>query len=120
MDKVIGSLICESFSSKILTVSITGNPCLAQDGQEIMFTPLCLKFNDFKKNGFIKIIFEKLMIRGGKYIIDIHSSIRAGKRIKLDNIMNAAILNIKPGNYYKAVSIESTESIMLLDCKITN
>ena len=79
-----------------------------------------IKFKDFKKKGSIKIIFDKLMIRGGRYIIDIHSSIRANKRIKLDNIMNAAILDIKPGNYYKAVTFESTESIMLLDCEITN
>ena len=47
IDKVIGVLICESFSSKILTVSITSNPCLAQDGQEIIFTPRCFKFSDF-------------------------------------------------------------------------
>jgi len=48
IDIVIGSLICESFFSKILTVSITGNACRAHEGQEIMFTPLCLKFKDFK------------------------------------------------------------------------
>ena len=44
IDSVIGSFICESFSSKIFTVSITGNPCRAHEGQDIMFTPLCLKF----------------------------------------------------------------------------
>ena len=48
IDNVIGSFICESFSSKIVTVSITGNPCRAHEGQDIMFTPLCLKFKDFK------------------------------------------------------------------------
>ena len=48
IDNVIGSLMWESFSSNILTVSITGNACLAQEGQAIMFTPLCLKFSDFK------------------------------------------------------------------------
>ena len=37
----------ESFSSKILTVSITLKPCLAQDGHEIIFTPLSLKLRDF-------------------------------------------------------------------------
>ena len=47
MDKVIGFLICESFSSKIFTVSITSNPCLAHDGQEMIFTPLFLKFSDY-------------------------------------------------------------------------
>ena len=47
IDKVIGVLMCESLSSKILTVSITSNPCLAQDGQEIIFTPRCFKFSDF-------------------------------------------------------------------------
>ena len=48
IDSVIGVLICESFSSKILTVSITLNACLAQDGHEIILTPLFLRFSDFK------------------------------------------------------------------------
>ena len=47
-DKVIGVLICDSFSSKILTVSITWNPCLAHDGQEMILTPLFRKLSDFK------------------------------------------------------------------------
>ena len=34
-------------SSNIFTVLITGNACLAHEGQEIIFTPLFLKFNDF-------------------------------------------------------------------------
>ena len=38
--------MCDNFSSKTLTVSITWKPCLAQDGQEIIFTPLFLKFKD--------------------------------------------------------------------------
>jgi len=38
----------ESFSSKILTVSITSNACLAQDGHEIILTPLFLRLSDFK------------------------------------------------------------------------
>ena len=48
MDKVIGVLTCDNFSSSIFTVSITLNPCLAQDGQDIIFTPLLRKFKDFK------------------------------------------------------------------------
>ena len=48
IDNVIGVFICESFSSKILTVSITSKPCLAHEGQEIICTPLLRKFNDFK------------------------------------------------------------------------
>ena len=48
MDNVMGSFICESFCSKIFTVSITGNACLAHEGHAIILTPLCLKFNDFK------------------------------------------------------------------------
>ncbi len=48
IDKVSGVLIWESLSSKILTVSITGNACRAQDGHEIILTPLCLKLSDFK------------------------------------------------------------------------
>ena len=32
--------MCANFFSNSFTVSITGNACLAQDGQEIIFTPL--------------------------------------------------------------------------------
>ena len=46
-DKVIGVLMWESFFSKIFTVSITWKPCLAHEGQEIILTPLFLKFKDF-------------------------------------------------------------------------
>ena len=48
IDRVIGSFICESLSSSIFTVSITLNPCLAQDGQDIILTPLFRKPIDFK------------------------------------------------------------------------
>ena len=47
MLSVIGVLIWANFSSKILTVSITWNACLAQDGHEIILTPRFFKFNDF-------------------------------------------------------------------------
>ena len=43
----MGVFIWANFSSKILTVSITWNACLAHEGQDIIFTPLFLKFNDF-------------------------------------------------------------------------
>ena len=46
-ERVIGALICERFFSKTLTVSITWNPCLAHEGQEIILTPLSLKLRDF-------------------------------------------------------------------------
>ena len=36
----------DNFSSKILTVSITWNACLAQDGQEILLTPLFRNLKD--------------------------------------------------------------------------
>ena len=48
IDRVIGVLICANFSSKILTVSITGKACLAHDGQDIIWTPLALMLKDFK------------------------------------------------------------------------
>ena len=47
IDKVIGGFIWENFSSNFITVSITWNACLAQDGHDIIFTPLLRKFNDF-------------------------------------------------------------------------
>ena len=40
--------MCANFSSSFFTVSITSNPCLAHEGQEIIFTPLDLKLSDFK------------------------------------------------------------------------
>ena len=48
IDRVIGVLMWDSFSSKILTVSITWKPCLAHEGQDIILTPLFLRLNDFK------------------------------------------------------------------------
>ena len=48
MDNVIGFFIWDNLLSSSLTVSITWKACLAQDGHEIIFTPLFLKFRDFK------------------------------------------------------------------------
>ncbi len=48
IERVIGVLICDSFSSSFFTVFITSNPCLAQEGHDIIFTPLDLKLRDFK------------------------------------------------------------------------
>ena len=46
IDKEIGVFIWDSLSSSSLTVSITLKACLAQDGQEIIFTPLFRKLSD--------------------------------------------------------------------------
>ena len=40
--------MCDNFCSKILTVSITLKACLAQEGHDMILTPLFLKFKDFK------------------------------------------------------------------------
>ena len=40
--------MCYYLFSNCFTVSITWNACLAQEGHEIIFTPLFLKFKDFK------------------------------------------------------------------------
>ena len=48
MDNVIGFFIWDNLLSNSLTVSITWKACLAQDGHEIIFTPLFLKLRDFK------------------------------------------------------------------------
>ena len=40
--------MCDNFFSKISTVLITSNACLAHEGQEIIFTPLCFKFKLFR------------------------------------------------------------------------
>ena len=45
---VIGVFIWDNFSSSFFTVLITSKPCRAQDGQEIILTPLDLKFKDFR------------------------------------------------------------------------
>mgnify|MGYP001182687682 CR=1 FL=1 len=77
-------------------------------------------FKDFKKNGKIKITFDNFMLRAGKYIIDIHSSIHYKKRIPLDNIINATVLTVEPGDYFQVGSTNSTGSFLLLDCKLSN
>ena len=48
IDNLMGVLICANFSSSVLTVLMTSNPCLAHDGQDIIVTPRYLKFKDFK------------------------------------------------------------------------
>ena len=47
IDKVIGVLMWDNLSSKVFTVSITSKPCLAQEGHEIILTPLFLRPRDF-------------------------------------------------------------------------
>ena len=44
----MGFFMCANFFSNNLTVSITGNACLAHDGQEIIFTPLDLIPKDLR------------------------------------------------------------------------
>ena len=46
IDKEIGVFMWDNLSSNFLTVSITLKACLAQDGQEIILTPLFRKFSD--------------------------------------------------------------------------
>ena len=48
IESVIGVFIWDSFSSNILTVSITWKACLAHEGQDIILTPLFLRFKDFR------------------------------------------------------------------------
>ena len=45
-ESVIGVVICSNLFSSSPTVLITLKFCLAHEGQEIIFTPLCLKFRD--------------------------------------------------------------------------
>ena len=47
IERVIGVFICDNFSSSFFTVFITSKPCLAQDGHDIILTPLDLKFKRF-------------------------------------------------------------------------
>mgnify|MGYP004143333921 CR=1 FL=1 len=48
MDKFIGFFIWDNLFSKVFTVSITGNAWRAQDGHEIIFTPLDLIPSDLR------------------------------------------------------------------------
>ena len=48
IERFIGSLICDNFFSSAFTVSMTGNACLAQEGQDIIFTPLERIPNDLR------------------------------------------------------------------------
>ena len=48
IETVKGVIISSREFSNFCTVSITGNCCLAQDGQATILTPLCLRFKLFK------------------------------------------------------------------------
>ena len=48
IDKVKGVLIWDNLSSSFFTTSITSKPWRAHEGHEMIFTPLFLKFRDFK------------------------------------------------------------------------
>ena len=77
-------------------------------------------FNDFNENGEIKIIIDKFLLRGGTYIFDIYSSLHHGKRIVLDNLINATKIKIEPSDYFKSGHNLSTNSIMILENQIIN
>jgi len=72
-----------------------------------------IKFKSFEKKGCIRIKFNNLILMGGLYYIDIYSSIHYGKRISLDNVMNAATMDIQPGNI-------GSHGIVNLKCDISN
>ncbi len=72
-----------------------------------------IKFKSFKRKGFIRIRFNKFMLMGGRYYIDIYSSVIYGKCISVDNIMNAASMDVQPGKF-------GSNGTVYLDCEISN
>src|SRR5882724_7682830 len=48
MESDMGVAMCLSFSSRVLTVSITLKPCRAQDGQDTILTPRWRRFSDLR------------------------------------------------------------------------
>ena len=48
IESVIGFVMWANLFSSVFTVSITGKACLAQEGQDIILTPLDLILRDFK------------------------------------------------------------------------
>ena len=81
---------------------------------------MSVKFNDFEKKGKIEVVFDKLMLRGGKYILDLYSSVRYAKRIPLDNIVNVSVIDIESGDYYQSGNSNSSDSFLLFNCKVIN
>jgi len=77
-------------------------------------------FSEFQNTGEIKIIINKLLLRGGTYILDIYSSLRHGKRLVLDNLLNAVKIKIEPSDFFNSGHNLSTNSIMILESQITN
>ena len=75
--------------------------------------PRSVKFKKFERKGCIRIRFNKFMLMGGKYYIDIHSSVIYGKCISLDNVMNAASMDVQPGKF-------GSSGTVYLDCEISN
>ena len=79
-----------------------------------------VKFNDFKEEGYIQIIFDEFIFRGGKYFFDIHSSLKINKRVALDNLMNAFAIEVIPGDYYNTGTSNNINSVFLMKSEIKN
>jgi lipopolysaccharide transport system ATP-binding protein len=75
--------------------------------------PRGIKFNEFKKTGYIMVFFKKLCLMGGEYSIDINASVHFGTRISLDCVNNAANLTVHPGK-------NGSVGYAYLECDITN
>ena len=48
IERVMGVATCSSRSSSIATVLMTSKPCRAQEGQEMIVTPLWRRFSDLR------------------------------------------------------------------------
>jgi len=72
-----------------------------------------VKFKSFEKKGCIRIRFNKFRLMGGRYYIDIYSSVIYGKCISLDNVMNAASMDVQPGKF-------GYNGTVYLNCEISN
>lgn len=77
-------------------------------------------FRDFKDNGNIKIKFDSFNLRSGRYYVDIHSSLKISKRISLDNLMNAFVIEVSPGDFYGTGILNESSSIFLMRPEIVN
>ena len=79
----------------------------------ISTAPRKVKFSNFGEKGEIRLDFERMMLTGGNYFIDIYSSIQYGERISVDNIVNAATMVVQPGGH-------GSSGTVYLDCEISN
>lgn len=82
---------------------------------------MAVNFGPLHESGEFVVEFEKLMLRGRAYSLDIYSSENGpGGRRSLDNVSGAIKFDIATGDYWDVGNNNGSGAYVLLDCKIDN